>query len=77
MTTTADDVPAWRRDDIDVIAIGQFLKRYRLLIGGGALAGALLAGLLALLMEPIYRAEAVVTPVRANSTLGRSARAAP
>jgi uncharacterized protein involved in exopolysaccharide biosynthesis len=71
VTTTADDVPVWRRDDIDVIAIGQFLKRYRWLIGGAALLGAVFAGLLALVMQPIFRAEAVVTPVRANSTLGR------
>jgi uncharacterized protein involved in exopolysaccharide biosynthesis len=70
VTTIAEGVSTWR-DEIDVIAIGQFLKRYRLLIGGATFLGGVLAALLGLLMEPIYRAEAVVTPVRAQSQLGR------
>jgi uncharacterized protein involved in exopolysaccharide biosynthesis len=70
VTTTADDV-ALRRDEIDVIAVGQFLSRYKFLIIGIALVGAVLAGLLAAVSVPIYRAEVSLTPVRNNSGLGQ------
>jgi uncharacterized protein involved in exopolysaccharide biosynthesis len=72
VTTTADDVAAYRRDEVDVIAIGQFLTRYRLLIAAVALAGAVLAGLVAMWSEPIYRAEVAVTPVRTNNNLSQA-----
>jgi uncharacterized protein involved in exopolysaccharide biosynthesis len=71
VTTTADDVAAFRRDEIDVIAVGQFLSRYRLWIAGIALLGGVLAALLAIVSEPIYRAEVSVTPVRNNSSIGQ------
>ncbi len=64
-----------RHDEIDVIAIGRFLYRFRVLILSMTIVSGVLAGLAALVLTPIYRAEVVVTRVR-NGTLGGTSQAA-
>jgi uncharacterized protein involved in exopolysaccharide biosynthesis len=68
VTTPADEVTPYRRDEVDVIAIGLFLSRHKFLIVSVAVLGGLLAGLIAFTAKPVYRAETVITPV--SSSIG-------
>jgi uncharacterized protein involved in exopolysaccharide biosynthesis len=57
-------------DGIDLLAAWQLLWGYKYLIGGIALAAALVAVALALTATPIYRAETTVTEVRDRNMSG-------
>jgi uncharacterized protein involved in exopolysaccharide biosynthesis len=76
VTTIADEVARHRRDEVDVIAIGLFLSRYKILVVGVAIVGGLLAGLVAIWSEPVYRAEIAITQVHGGSLGGGSPLAA-
>jgi uncharacterized protein involved in exopolysaccharide biosynthesis len=69
---STDPAPAFANDTIDVIALVRLLFSYRLPIAiiAGVFGG--VAVILALIATPVYRAEAVVTPV-AESGLGNAA----
>lgn len=69
------DFPAADDDEISLAELVAFFRRHFWWLGGGSVAGALMAGLVAWTMTPIYRAEVTVAPVSAESsgTLARLA----
>ena len=69
---STESVPTDADDTIDVIALWRLLWGHKVLIGSVAGVFGIVAVILALVTTPVYRAEAVVTPVT-DSSLGNAA----